>query len=139
MYPFWFENGDFFPLVWPTVHIYLVKIVTKMHLFKNAIQSEEFWKRWPDVYMWTDENGGFRIRWCYTSFAYYNQLQKCWDTPTKNLLVTLLCNIKFTSLLPSIQSCSSKFWVLSCISSNFDKRKRRDHTHKIIRRPVKPK
>ena len=33
------------------------------HLFKNALQSEDFWKRWPLVYVWTDENAGFRIRW----------------------------------------------------------------------------
>ena len=33
------------------------------YLFKNALQSEDFWKRWPLVYVWTDENAGFRIRW----------------------------------------------------------------------------
>lgn len=29
MYPFLFENIDFFPPVWPTVHRYSVKMVTK--------------------------------------------------------------------------------------------------------------
>ena len=33
------------------------------YLFKNALQSEDFWKRWALVYVWTDENAGFRIRW----------------------------------------------------------------------------
>ena len=50
----------------------------------------------------------------------YNQLQKCWDIPTKNelssfksLLVTRLWDtcIILTSLLPLMQSCSSKFWA----------------------------
>ena len=34
----------------------------KTHLFKNALQSEDFWKRLLFVYVWTDENGGFRIQ-----------------------------------------------------------------------------
>ena len=33
----------------------------KTHLFKNALQTGDFWKRRLFVYMWTDENGGFRI------------------------------------------------------------------------------
>ena len=33
-----------------------------MHLVKNALQSEDFSKRWLLVYVWTDENGTFRIR-----------------------------------------------------------------------------
>ena len=50
----------------------------------------------------------------------YNQLQKCWDIPTKNklssfksLLVARLWDtcIILTSLLPLMQSCSSKFWA----------------------------
>ena len=39
----------------------------------------------------------------------------------KSLLVTGLWDIILTSLLPPIQSCSSKFWVWFCIASNFDK------------------
>ena len=35
--------------------------------FKNGLQSEDFWKRWPLVHVWTDENGG--LRWCNTSFT----------------------------------------------------------------------
>ena len=39
------------------------------HLFKNALQSVDFWKRWPLVYVWTDENAGFRIRGRNASFT----------------------------------------------------------------------
>ena len=53
----------------------------------------------------------------------------------KSLLVTGLWDIILTSLLPPTQSCSSKFWVWSCIASNFDKGWRGDHKHKIIDRP----
>ena len=38
----------------------------------------------------------------------------------KSLLVTRLWDIILTSLLPSIQSCPSKFWAWSCIASNLD-------------------
>ena len=41
----------------------------KAHHFKNSLQSEEFWKRWPLAYVLRDENGDFRIRWCNTSFT----------------------------------------------------------------------
>ena len=34
---------------------------------KTLSRVEIFWKRRLFVYMWTDVNGGFRIRWCYTS------------------------------------------------------------------------
>ena len=44
-----------------------------------------------------------------------------------------------TSLLPPIQTCSSMFWVWSCIASNFDKGWRGDHKHKIMDRPFMPK
>ena len=57
----------------------------------------------------------------------------------KSLLVTGLLNIILTSLLPPIQSCSSKFWAWSCIASNFDKGWRGDHKHKIMDRPFMPK
>ena len=50
----------------------------------------------------------------------------------KSLLVTGLWDIILTSLLPPNQSCSSKFWVWSSISSNFDKGWRGDHKHKIM-------
>ena len=50
-YAFLFENGDFFPY-WPTVHTYQVKMVTG-----------------PLVYVSMDENEGFPIRWCNTSFT----------------------------------------------------------------------
>ena len=39
----------------------------------------------------------------------------------KSLLVTGLWDIILTALLCPIESCSSKFWVWSCIASNFDK------------------
>ena len=57
----------------------------------------------------------------------------------KSLLVTGLRGIILTSLLPSIQSCSSKFWVWSCIASNFDKGWRGGHKHKTTDRPFKAK
>ena len=57
----------------------------------------------------------------------------------KSLLLTGVWDIILTSLLPPIQSCSSKFWVWSCIASNFDKGWRGDHKHKIMDRPFMPK
>ena len=57
----------------------------------------------------------------------------------KSLLVTGLWDVILTSLLPPIQSCSSKFWAWSCIASNFDKGRRGDHKHKIMDRPFMPK
>ena len=48
-------------------------------------------------------------------------------------------DIILTSLLPPIQSCSSKFRAWSCIASNFDEGWRGDHKHKIMDRPFKPK
>ena len=44
-----------------------------------------------------------------------------------------------TSLLPPIQTCSSMFWVWSCIASNFDKGWRENHKHKIMGRLFMPK
>ena len=52
----------------------------------------------------------------------------------KLLLVTGLWDKILTSLLPPIQSCSSKFWVWSCIARNFDKgggSQAQDHGHGI--------
>ena len=75
----------------------------------------------------------------------YNQLQKWWDTPTEKRRFLLQIapshrSVKYnTDLLPPIQSCSSKFWVWSCIASNFDKGWREDHKHKIMDRPFMPK
>ena len=57
----------------------------------------------------------------------------------KLLVVSGLWDIILTSLLPPIQSCSSKFWVWSCIASNFDKGWRGDHKHKIMDRLFMPK
>ena len=58
----------------------------------------------------------------------------------KSLLVTGLRDIILTSVLPPIQSCSSKSWVWSCIASNFDKRWRGgNQKHKIMDRPFMPK
>ena len=57
----------------------------------------------------------------------------------KSLLVTSLWDIILTSLLPPIQRCSSKFWVWSCIASNFDNGWRGDHKYKIMDRPFMPK
>ena len=55
-----------FSSIWPTVHT--CKRSPEKHLFINALQSEEFSKRWLLVYVWTDddENGSFRIWWCHT-------------------------------------------------------------------------
>ena len=38
-YPFLFENGDFFPPVWLTVHTYSVKAVTENSSFKKLSLS----------------------------------------------------------------------------------------------------
>ena len=56
----------------------------------------------------------------------------------KALLVIHLWDIILTSALPSIPSCSCKFWAWSCIAGNFDKG-REDHKQKIMDRPFKPK
>ena len=57
----------------------------------------------------------------------------------KSLLVTGPWDIILTSLLPPIQSCSSKFWTWSCIASNFDRGWRGDHKHKIMDKSFMPK
>ena len=36
---------------------------------KTINENETFRKRCFHVYVWTEENGGFRIRWCNTSFT----------------------------------------------------------------------
>ena len=60
--PFLFENRFFSP-IWSTAHTYPVKTVTENGSFKNAPQSEDFRKRRLFVYVWKDEDGGFRILW----------------------------------------------------------------------------
>ena len=50
----------------------------------------------------------------------------------------ILRDIILISLVPPIQSCSSKFWAWSCIASNFYKGWRGDHKHKIEDRPFMP-
>lgn len=49
-----FENGDFFSPVWPTVHTFPVKTV-----IENAPQSGNCWKRRLIVFVGTDKSGGF--------------------------------------------------------------------------------
>ena len=48
---------------------FMWKLSLKTNLFKRALQSEDLWKYCLLVYEWTDENGGFLIRWCHTSFT----------------------------------------------------------------------
>ena len=57
----------------------------------------------------------------------------------KSLPATGLWDIILTSLLHSIQSCSSKFCAWSCIASNFDKGWRGNHQHEIMDGPFKSK
>ena len=76
----------------------------------------------------------------------FNQMQKCWDTPTKNRpfwlqIAAIRTSVRYkTHALPPlhpkqepinwwtpVQSCSSKFWVCSSVASNLDKMRRGDH------------
>ena len=73
----------------------------------------------------------------------FNQMQKCWDTPTKNRPFSLQIAAIHTSvrykthaLAPlhpkqepinwwtPVQSCSSKFWASPCAASNLDRERR---------------
>ena len=55
---------------------------------------------------------------------------RCWSQ---------VCEIKYwPPSSPPIQSCSYKFWVWSCIASNFDKGGGGDHKRKIMDRPFMP-
>ena len=73
----------------------------------------------------------------------FNQMQKCWDSPTKNRPFSLQIAAIHTSvrykthaLAPlhpkqepinwwtPVQSCSSKFWVSPCAASNLDRERR---------------
>ena len=69
-YPFLVENGDIF--LWFRVLSTRLrwKRSPKTHLFKNALQRGNFWKRLLLVYMCMDENEGFRIRWSHTSYIH---------------------------------------------------------------------
>ena len=69
MYPFLFKNGDSFLRFGLLSTCIGWKRSLKTQLFKNALQGEDFWKRWLLVQVWTDEDGCFRIRWCNTSFT----------------------------------------------------------------------
>ena len=60
----------------------------------------------------------------------YNQVQK--SSYFESLLVTRLWEIKLTSPLPSIQSCSFKFWAWSCILATLIKGGGGDHKYKIM-------
>ena len=62
-YPFLFENNDIFSLRFglPYTRIRRERL-PKTHLFKNALQNGDFWKRRLFVYVWTDQKRGFRIR-----------------------------------------------------------------------------
>ena len=94
-------------------------------------------KRMNDTLIWQVTNtahGCIGMKLKQLEWVLTDQLQKCWDTHFKSLLVTLLCNVILTLLLPCIQSCSSKFWAWSCIAS-----KRGDHKHKIMARLFKPR
>ena len=65
---FCLENGDFyFRFGLPSTRIRW-KRSPKTKLFKNALRSGDFRKRRLLISVWTDVNGGFRIRWCHTSY-----------------------------------------------------------------------
>ena len=94
-------------------------------------------KRMNDTLIWQVANtahGCIGMKLKQLEWVLTDQLQKCWDTHFKSLLVTLLCDVILTFLLPSIQSCSSKFWAWSCIASKMG-----DHKHKIMAGLVKTK
>ena len=94
-------------------------------------------KRMNDTLIWQVTNtahGCIGMKLKPLEWVLTDQLQKYWDTHSKSLLVTVLCDVTLTFLLPSIQCCSSKFWAWSCIAS-----KRGNHKHKIMARLFKPK
>ena len=68
-YSFLFKNAHFFLRFSLRSARIWWKRSPKTHLFKNALKSGDFWKRRFLVYVWTDENGDFRKRWCHTSFT----------------------------------------------------------------------
>ena len=77
----------------------------------------------------------------------YNQLQKCWDTPTEKRPFLLQIapghrSVKYNTDLPPPSHSKLFFQVLSMVLycySNFDKRWRRNHKDKIMDRPFMPK
>lgn len=61
--------------------------------------------------------------------VWFNTATRCKNAETchfyfKALLVIHLWDIIITSALPSIPSCSCKFWACPCIAGNFDKGRR---------------
>ena len=52
-----------------SVHTLTVFRVPKMQVRENGRQSGVFWKRRFILFVWTEENGGFRIRWCHSSYS----------------------------------------------------------------------
>ena len=61
--------------------------------------------------------------------VWFNTATRCKNVETchfyfKALLVIHLWDIIITSALPSIPSCSCKFWACPCIAGNFDKGRR---------------
>ena len=63
---FWCNNYTFEKKA-PFIRIWW-KRLPKTQLCNNALQSGDFWKRRLLIFVWTDQNGGFRIRWCQISY-----------------------------------------------------------------------
>ena len=103
--------------------------VTAHALFLGSIRLKPISHQWPK-YSWRAKTSCKNVE----TLSRKNDLS-CF----KSLLVTGLWDITLTSLLPPIQICCSRFWVWSCIASNFDKGWRGDHKHKIMDRPFMPK
>ena len=69
-YPFLFEHGYFFSGLAHRPHISGENGHRKRIFSKTlSTQSGNFWKRRLFVYVWTDEDGGFQIRWCHISYT----------------------------------------------------------------------
>ena len=65
----WFIGFVLFSPVRPIVQSYPVTTVTENASYQNAFQRGDFWINLLLVYVWTDENGGFRIPWSHTSYT----------------------------------------------------------------------
>ena len=97
--------------------------------------------------------GKHNTRWAWSRFllellsCYYKQLQKCWDTLTKNGPFLLQIAASHTSvgyithLPPPLHSklFLQVFWAWSCIAFNFDMGRRGDDKRKVISRSVEPR
>ena len=106
MYPFffWIPEGDFLlRFSVPSTRIRR-KRSPKRHLFKNALQSEDFWKRWLLVYVWTDENRGFRIRWCHIALIIYRWL----------LALRMLCEVCYRISIVQRFRLDGRFEYATC-------------------------